>query len=711
MSLSVNPLDRRIELRGRTGSGAMGEVYRAWDDQLDRAVAVKFQLATDDREAERLLLEARLQARVEHPNVIKVHEVGTLQGRTCIVFQLVDGPTLGELAADLTIQERVELLRQAALGLHAAHLQGLVHRDVKPGNVLVETGLDGARRALLGDFGLARAEEGGLSRTGVPTGTLEYMSPEQLLGNGPVDFRSDIYALGATLYALLAGRPPFRTSSEPGAGEASSDLFRRVLEEEPEPLHRLAPGTPRELGLVAARAMEKNPAARYPTAEAFAEELGRYLRGEPVLAHPPTLLDRGVKWARRNRVAARALAAAATVILVAGGLAAWTSRRASLEALEAARLGADAASLESRLRMEYLSEPHDLRPTLSAVKAEVERLRPLAARGSGPASYALGKGLELLDDLDGARAAYERARALGFRTPSVSESLGDRAGRDPRAGVAPGGAAARPGRPSGPGGSALDDGAGRAGPAAARRGRPVRLARRLAQGHAGHHGGRLSGRPEAGRGGRRRRPDPLRGARPRGTRLAPGGTPPGPLRPDRRCHRRRGPGHRLVPGRRTRRSERSRRCSACSPRPTSARASACSRRGSTPRRRSRWGSQPWTARRGSTPRSPACRRCEARPSRFAASGPTWRDDAMRSTPSRPPRRSSRRPSGFGPPTRAPTTSSPTASTSTRSFSSRFRSRRRRCSSGGSRSPRPGWPWRRGIRSCSGFAPSSSRERA
>ena len=255
MSLQLTALDDRIELRGRTGSGAMGEVFRAWDAQLERAVAVKFQLVTDHREAERLLLEARLQARVEHPNVIKVHEVGTLQGRVCIVFQLVDGPTLGDLAGELPPDERVELLRQAALGLHAAHLQGLVHRDVKPGNVLVEVGPDGKRRALLGDFGLARADEGGLSRSGVPAGTLDYMSPEQLLGSGPVDFRSDVYGLGATLYALLAGRPPFRTSATLDGDDASGP-FRRVLEDDAEPLHRAAPGTPRELGLVAAKAME-----------------------------------------------------------------------------------------------------------------------------------------------------------------------------------------------------------------------------------------------------------------------------------------------------------------------------------------------------------------------------------------------------------------------------------------------------------------------
>ena len=425
MTLPAGPLDDRIELRGRSGSGAMSTVHRAWDSQLERAVAVKFQIAVDDREAERLLLEARLQARVDHPHVIKVYEVGTLGGRPCIVFQLVDGPTLGDLAPALPLADRVELLRQAATGLHAAHLQGLVHRDVKPGNVLVEEGLEGKRHALLGDFGLARAEEGGLSRTGVPAGTLEYMSPEQLLGDGPVDFRSDIYSLGATLYGILVGRPPFRSGARPGDGDPW-DLFRRVLEEEPKPVHRAAPGTPRELGMVVSRAMSKSPASRYPTAEAFAEDLGRFLSGEPVQARPPSIPRRMVKWARRNRTAARALAAAGLAILVATGFAAWTSRRAAIAALEASRIGADAERMESLIRKEELLPVHDLTPAYEKIRSEMQRLSAGSkAVASGATEFALGRGHQLLGNPGAAHPHLLRAWNLGFRGPDVALALGE----------------------------------------------------------------------------------------------------------------------------------------------------------------------------------------------------------------------------------------------------------------------------------------------
>jgi len=431
MALELAKLDGRVELRELVGQGGMGEVHAAWDRSLARAVAVKFVRGSDPREAERLLLEARLQARVEHPHVVRVFEVGSLQGRPCVLFQLVRGKSLAELSPSLSLPDRVELVRQAATGLHAAHLQGLVHRDVKPGNILVEEGEEGRRTALVADFGLAHAEEGGLTRSGLLPGTLDFMAPEQLAGSGPIDFRSDVYALGATLYAALAGRPPFRIpSARPEGSDEQVKLLRRILDEEPPPLRSVFPELPRELSLVAQKAMEKEPAARYGSAEALADDLARFLRGEPVQARPTTLFDRAFKWARRNPTAAQALAASLAALLLAGGFTLWQARRASAEALEAARLGAVAASLESRMRMEYLSPPHDLRPALAAVRAEVEALRPLAARrGGGPASFALGKGLELLGDLDGARIAYERAWSLGFRTPQAAEGLGLALGR------------------------------------------------------------------------------------------------------------------------------------------------------------------------------------------------------------------------------------------------------------------------------------------
>ncbi|MBK9518917.1 MAG: serine/threonine protein kinase [Anaeromyxobacter sp.] len=424
---AVAALDDHLVLKGLIGRGAMGEVHRAWDAALERAVAVKFLRGFDAREAERVLLEARLQARVEHPHVVRVLEVGTLGGRPCLVLQLVEGPSLADFGPGCTLVERVELVRQAAEGLHAAHREGLVHRDVKPDNVLVDLG-GPAPRALVSDFGLARGDEGGLTRSGLPAGTVEYMSPEHVLGASPADYRADIYALGAALYALLAGRPPFRRASEPGGASDETSLLRRILEDAPDPL---PPAVPVELRRVVAKAMEKAPEARYASALAFAEDLGRFQRGEPVRARPAPAVERLYRWARRNRAASRALAVALATLLAALGSALWLSRRSGIDSLEAARLGALATSLETRLRLEWLAPPHDLRPALAALRPEVERLRPLAAggRSAGPASYALGKGLELLDDLDGARAAYQRALALGFEGPEVAEGLGEVMGR------------------------------------------------------------------------------------------------------------------------------------------------------------------------------------------------------------------------------------------------------------------------------------------
>ena len=429
MSEQLAPLDDQIELRGVLGAGGMGEVHRGWDRRLERAVAVKLVRGQDARDAERVLLEARLQARVEHPHVVKVHAVGSLEGRPCIVFQLVEGRTLAEVAPRLSVEERVELVRQAGLGLHAAHLQGLVHRDVKPANVLVEQSRDAGPVALLTDFGLVRGEEAGLSRSGLPAGTLDYMSPEQLLAPGPPDFRSDVYALGATLYSVLAGRPPFRRSASlhtPSTeAEPEVDLLRRILEEDPEPLTRAAPGIPRELATIAARAMEKDPTARYPSAEALAEDLARHQRGEPIHARPASVLERTLKWARRNTALARAAAVVVLTLLVAAGWTWWHQRRADRAAIEAARLGALSESLEDQLRMEYLGPPHDLRPALSRVRKEAERLRPLAAGGDGAANAVLGKALQLAGDFEGGRAAYERAWRAGFRTPRLAEGLGE----------------------------------------------------------------------------------------------------------------------------------------------------------------------------------------------------------------------------------------------------------------------------------------------
>ncbi len=421
MSAGLVPLDGRLSVKGLLGQGGMGEVHRAWDATLERAVAVKFLRPGDRREVERLLLEARLQARVDHPGIVRVLEVGSLEGRPCLVLQLVEGPSLALLAPDLDLAEKVEALRQAAAALHAAHLEGLIHRDVKPGNLLVERPRGAPLRAFVSDFGMARDEEGGLSRTGFAAGTLDFMAPEQVLGQGPVDHRADVYGLGATLYAVLAGRPPFALAGA-GAGLDPGSALQRLLQAPPAPLPA---GTPRDLARVVAKALEKDPRDRYQSAGALAEELARFQRGEPVQARPPPLPERAAKWARRNPVAARGVVLGAAALLLAAGWAGLAERRAGLEALEAARLGAEAQRMESALRLAHLAPAHDLTADYAAIRRSLELLR----RGHGGAgaaarAFAVGRGLQLLGEAEAARAALEEAWALGFRSPEAALALG-----------------------------------------------------------------------------------------------------------------------------------------------------------------------------------------------------------------------------------------------------------------------------------------------
>jgi len=439
MSLLLTDLSGRLTLKGLLGAGGMGEVHRAWDAGLERPVAVKFVRSSDPKEADRLLLEARLQARVEHPNVVRVLDTGTLDGRPCILLQLVEGQTFADQGHEIDWRTKVALAAQAARGLGAAHRMGLTHRDVKPANILVETTEEGPQ-ARLSDFGLARDEEGGLTRSGLMVGTVDFMAPEQVSGAVPVDFRADIYGLGATLYAVLAGRPPFRNSPgttapaqstanlravTPEAEMHPGDLLRRVLEAEPHPLSALLPDLPKDLAVVIGKAMEKEPTRRYATAEALAEDLERVLRGEAILARPTGWLERGAQWARRNPIPARVASVGLVTVLAAAGFAAWINRRSTLATLEAAQVGAEAKALELRLRLAHLAPAHDLRPVLAQIDAS---LKAMDGQGRGPAAgavaYSRGRVRLLLERLPEARKDLEEARRKGFKGAGLDEALG-----------------------------------------------------------------------------------------------------------------------------------------------------------------------------------------------------------------------------------------------------------------------------------------------
>ncbi|MBX3471078.1 MAG: serine/threonine protein kinase, partial [Planctomycetes bacterium] len=282
LPLAAVPPARRVggyELLAELGRGGMGSVWRARSLALGREVALKLLTAPDDPElVERFQLEARAAARLRHPNVVGVHEVGQ-DGRTWfLALDLVEGESLrARVTRDgpLSPREAARVVEAIGRALHHAHGHGVVHRDVKPHNILIAA--DGT--PLLADFGLAKdAGADGLTVTGQVLGTPAYMAPEQALGDlARVDRRADVYALGATLYEALTGAPPF-------AGATAMNILRQVIEDDPAPPSRRRPGLDRDLEAVVLKCLEKAPDARYDTAAQAADDLARWLRREPVAA-------------------------------------------------------------------------------------------------------------------------------------------------------------------------------------------------------------------------------------------------------------------------------------------------------------------------------------------------------------------------------------------------------------------------------------------
>jgi serine/threonine-protein kinase len=419
----------RFELRELLGRGATGEVYRAYDRKLQREVALKRLQRSDPAQEWSLLKEARAQARVSHPHVCPVYEVGYQDGTAFVALRLVRGGTLSAAAAALPLEQKIELLRKAALAVHAAHLQGLVHRDVKPANILVEADERGALQPYVTDFGLAR--EADASAASTLAGTPSYMSPEQARGE-PVDCRTDVYSLGATLFELVSGRVPHPA---PDAAEA----IRLLLQGETPLLRELWPRVPRDLEAVVSQCLERDPARRYPSALELAADLQRLLVGRPVSARRTGLLRRKAALLRRHP---RALAASAAALLVALAALGWAGRaaRAARQRAEAAeRFGREAGALEGRLRIAYMLPLHDTRAERAELRAELGSLEQQAAwlggLARGPALLALGRAWLALGDLEPAERDLRAAGAAGESGEAWARALGVALARRYLAGV------------------------------------------------------------------------------------------------------------------------------------------------------------------------------------------------------------------------------------------------------------------------------------
>jgi WD40 repeat protein len=333
------------EILEMLGRGGMGVVYKARHLALKRLVALKMIRAGEDaapEELARFRTEAEAVARLQHPNIVQVHEIGEHGGRQFICLEFVGGGSLAEklggepMAAGLA----AALAHTLAQAVAAAHRAGVVHRDLKPGNVLLTE--DG--RPKVADFGLAKRldEDAGQTRTRAVLGTPSYMAPEQAAGRirevGP---GTDVYALGAMLYKMLTGRPPFQAAT-------TLDTLEQVRSQEPVSPRRLQPKVTRDLETICLKCLEKEPGRRYGSAEALAEDLGRFVAGEPVRARPVGNLGRVVKWARRRPAVAGLLVLLVLVTVFGFAAVAWQLQETQA-ALADVQLARDAEGEQTKI--------------------------------------------------------------------------------------------------------------------------------------------------------------------------------------------------------------------------------------------------------------------------------------------------------------------------------------------------------------------------
>ena len=294
--------------------GGMGVVYRARQQSLNREVALKMIRSAHlagPSEVRRFLAEAEAVANLDHPNIVPIYEVGAHRGQHYFSMKLIEGGNLSHRVAELVESPRdsARLLAVVARAVHHAHRRGVLHRDLKPDNILI----DREGRPLVTDFGIAKRLKGApaQTRTGALMGTPPYMAPEQADRNArDVTTSADVYGLGAILYETLTGRPPFR-------GDSLIEILRQVVEDEPTPPRALNDRVDRDLEAICLKCLEKQPGRRYGSAMELAEDLERWSRGEPILARPVGKLEQAWRWARRHRaISAVGVTAAASLVVV-----------------------------------------------------------------------------------------------------------------------------------------------------------------------------------------------------------------------------------------------------------------------------------------------------------------------------------------------------------------------------------------------------------
>ena len=426
---ATSPLDlrhllegwQRYSLESCLGTGGTSVVYRATDRRSQRPVAIKFLVHLGEDRLARFQREAEALARIAHPNVLELYETGSVEGIPYLAMKLVAGPDLMGIRRETTLAQQVELMRKVALGLRAAHELGVVHRDVKPSNILVERGEDDELVPYLADFGIARDDDGGtdVTRTGMLVGTPSYLAPERLRGKpGSLDQRSDVYALGVTLYELLTGRRPYSSSS-------TLEMLFKIRDGEITLPRDAKPDLPAGLEAILLKSMALEPEQRYPSAGDLADDLGRFLAGGRIAAQPLGRISRALRRTGARRAAVIVAGAAAALLAIAfavrWGLSAPSSENRGLRGSSTPLAGngvvtapgEGAAPRDPEAARLYAQGLANLR-RLDALKARVFLETAIAAEPEHPLLHAaLSAALRQL----GHDQAAQRSAVIAFESP------------------------------------------------------------------------------------------------------------------------------------------------------------------------------------------------------------------------------------------------------------------------------------------------------